>query len=182
MGGALTERERQRSGSDWRVEPIHELDEHVLEAGVVVVGMLPDERDYLSIAVSGLSVLTTSLVHHAKAVVAVVDFREPHQEVAGGLLGLIELAGADEVGSGVGRNGQFVLIGVAGAGDNRRNGGFRLTKRQTMSFGAFEAPSFGLGELLALGRLLLGKATLLVLVATAAGAGIIASGFGHRGQ
>ena len=51
-----------------------------------------------------------------------------------------------------------------------------------MSGGAFGAPSFGLGKLLALSRLLLGKATFLVLVATAAGAGIIASRFGHRGQ
>ena len=59
---------------------------------------------------------------------------------------------------------------------------FHLTKRQTMSGGAFGAPSFSLGKLLALSRFLLGKATLLVLVATAAGAGIIASRFGHRGQ
>ena len=103
MGGALTERERQRSGSDWRVEPIHEFDEHVLEAGVVVVGALPDERDHLPIAVGGLSVLATGLMHHAEAVVAVVDFGEPRLEVAGSLLGLIELAGADELGGGVGR-------------------------------------------------------------------------------
>ncbi len=124
MGGALTERERQRSGSDWRVEPIRELDEHVLEVGVVVVGMLPDERDHLPVAVGGLSVFTTGLVHHAEAVVAVVNLGEPHLEVAGGLLGLVELAGTDEVGSGVGRNGQFVLIGVPGAGENRRDGAY----------------------------------------------------------
>ena len=53
--------------------PVDEFDEHVLEAGVVVVGVLPDERDHLPIAVGGLSVLTTGLVHHAEAVVAVVD-------------------------------------------------------------------------------------------------------------
>ena len=52
-------------------------------------------------------VLTTGLVHHAEAVVAVVDLGEPHLEVAGGLLGLVELAGTDEVGRGVGRNGQL---------------------------------------------------------------------------
>ena len=97
------------AGGAWRVEPVDEFDEHVLEAGVVVVGVLPDERDHLPIAVAGLSVLTTGLVHHAEAVVAVVDLGEPHLEVAGGLLGLVELAGTDEVGSGVGRNGQFVL-------------------------------------------------------------------------
>jgi hypothetical protein len=154
------------SGGGWRVEPVDEFDEHVLEAGVVVVGVLPDERDHLPIAVGGLSVLATGLVHHAEAVVAVVDLGEPHLEVAGGLLGLVELAGADQVGSGVGRNGQFVLFGVPGAGENRRDGGFHLTKRQTMGGGAFDAPSFGVGKLLALSRFLLGKATLLVLGAT----------------
>jgi hypothetical protein len=120
-------------------------------------------------------------LHHAEAVVAVVD-GEPHLKVAGSLLGLIELAGTDEVGSGVGRNGQFVLFGVAGAGEDRRDGSFNVTKRQTMSGGAFGAPSFDLGKLLAFDPFLLGKATLLVLVATAAGARIIASRFGHRGQ
>ena len=79
--------------------------------------MLPDERDHLPIAVGGLSVLATGLMHHAEAVVAVVDLGKPRLEVAGSLLGLIELAGTDEVGSGVGRNGQFVLIGVPGAGE-----------------------------------------------------------------
>ena len=68
------------------------------------------------------------------------------------------------------------------AAENRRDRGFHLMQRQTMSGGAFDAPSFGLGKLPALSRFLLGKATLLVLVATATGAGIIASGFGHRGQ
>ena len=126
------ERKRRgpRSGGAWRVEPADEFDEHVLEAGVVVVGVLPDERDHLPIAVGGLSVLTTGLMHHAEAVVAVVDFGEPRLEVAGSLLGLIELAGADEAGGGVGRNGQFVLIGVLGAGENRRDGGFHVTKRR----------------------------------------------------
>lgn len=111
-----------------------------------------------------------------------MDLGEPRLEVAGSLLGLIELAGTDEVGSGVGRNGQFVLFGVAGAGEDRRDGGFNVTKRQTMSGGAFGAPSFDLGKLLAFDPFLLGKATLLVLVATAAGARIIASRFGHCGQ
>src|SRR5712671_3488886 len=46
--------EWRRSGCGWRVEAIHELDEHVLEAGLVVVGVLPDERDHLAIAVGSL--------------------------------------------------------------------------------------------------------------------------------
>jgi hypothetical protein len=42
VGSTLTERERSgpRSNGGWRVEPIHELGEQVLEAGVVVVGVL----------------------------------------------------------------------------------------------------------------------------------------------
>ena len=174
--------EWRRSGCGWRVEAIHELDEHVLEAGLVVVGVLPDERDHLAIAVGSLTVVATGLIDHAEAIVAVVHVGEPHQEIAGSLLGLVELAGTDEFGGGVGRDGQFVLVSVLGAGEPRRNGGSHLTKVQAMRDGAFDAPRFGLGQLLARDRLLLGKATLLILVAAAAGAGIIASGLGHCGQ
>jgi hypothetical protein len=67
--------------------------------------MLPDELDHLAIAVGSLAVFATGLVHHAEAIIAVVHLGEPHQEIAGGLLGLVELAGTDEVGSGVGRDG-----------------------------------------------------------------------------
>ena len=45
---------------------------------------------------------------------------EQHQEVAGGLLGLVELAGADEAGGGVGRDGQLVVVSVLGPGEPRR--------------------------------------------------------------
>src|ERR1700675_2863206 len=139
--GALTE--WPRSGGGRRVEPIHELDKHVLEAGVVVVGVLPDERDHFPIAVGSLLVLATGLIDHAEAIVAVVHLGEPHQEVAGGLLGLVELAGTHEVGSGVGCDCQFVLVSVLGSGEPRRDGGFHLTKVQAMGGGAFGAPGFG---------------------------------------
>src|ERR1700679_3012721 len=43
-----------RSGSGWRVEAIHELDEHFLEAGLVVVGVVPDECDHLAVTVGSL--------------------------------------------------------------------------------------------------------------------------------
>ena len=89
----------------------------------------------------------------------------------------------NEAGGGVGRDGQLVVVSVLGPGEPRRNGGSHLTELQAMRGGAaFGAPGFGLGKLLAFDRFLLGKATLLVLVAAATGAGIIASGFGHRGQ
>src|SRR5487761_2621359 len=173
-----------RSGCGWRVEAIHELDEYVLEAGLVVVGVLLDERNHLSVAVGGLLLVATGLIDHAEAIVAIVHVGEQQQEITGGLLGLVELAGTDEFGSGIGRDGEFVS--VIGAGEARRDGGFHLTKVQAMRGGgfggAFSAPRFGFGKLLARDRFLLGKAAFLVLVATAARAGIIASGLGHCGQ
>src|ERR1700751_2958685 len=42
-----------RSGFGWRVEAIHELDEHFLEAGLVVVGVVPDECDHLAVTEGG---------------------------------------------------------------------------------------------------------------------------------
>jgi hypothetical protein len=51
-----------------------------------------------------------------------------------------------------------------------------------MRSGVFGALGFDLGKLFAFGCFLLGKTTLFVLVAAAARAWIIASGFGHRGQ
>jgi hypothetical protein len=85
--------------------------------------------------------------------VAIVHFGEQHQEIAGSRLGLVELAGTDEFGSGVGRDGEFVLVSVLGAGEARRDGGFHLTKVQAVRGGgfgsAFNAPRFGLGKLLA---------------------------------
>src|SRR5271163_1280159 len=50
-------------------------------------------------------------------VVAIVHVGEQQQEIAGGLLGLVELAGTDEFGSGVGRDGEFVLVSVLDAGE-----------------------------------------------------------------
>src|SRR6202521_5812725 len=90
-----------RSGCGWRVEAIHELDEYVLEAGLVVVGMLLDERDQLSVAVGRLLLVAAGLIDHAEAIVAIVHVGEQHQEIACGLLGLVELAGTDEFGSGI---------------------------------------------------------------------------------
>src|SRR5260370_39174307 len=94
--------EWRRSGCGWRVEAIHELDEHVLEAGLVVVGGLPDERDHLAIAVGSLTVVATRLIDHAEPIVAVVHVVEPHHEIAGSLLGLLELAGPHAVVDGAG--------------------------------------------------------------------------------
>src|SRR5207244_11253161 len=165
------------SGFGWRVEAMHELDECVLETGPVVVGVLLDERDHVSVAVGRLLLVATGLIDHAEAIVAIVHVGEQHQEIAGGLLGLVELAGTDEFGSGVGRDGEFVLVSVLSAGEARRDGGFHFTKVQAMRGGgfggAFSAPGVGLGMLLARDRFLVGKAAFLILVAAAARAGII---------
>src|ERR1035438_9230876 len=72
-----------RSGCDWWVEAIHELDEHFLEAGLVVVGVLPDECDHLSVTVGSVTVLATGLIDHAEAIVAIVHVGEQQQEIAG---------------------------------------------------------------------------------------------------
>jgi hypothetical protein len=59
-------------------------------------------------------------------------------------------------GPDVGRDGEFVLVSVLGAGEARRDGGFHLTKVQPIRGGgfggAFSAPRFGLGKLLARDR------------------------------
>jgi hypothetical protein len=67
-------------------------------------------------------------MHHAEAIIAVVHFRELDQEIVSGLLGLIELADTNEIGSGVGRDGECVLVSVHGARESRRDGRSHLTK------------------------------------------------------
>src|SRR5271155_4812156 len=69
------------SGCGWRVEAIHELDEHFLEAGLVVVGVVPDECDHLAVTVGSLTVLATGLIDHAEAIVAIVHVGEQQQEI-----------------------------------------------------------------------------------------------------
>jgi hypothetical protein len=61
-----------RSGCGRRVEAIQELDEHFLEAGLVVVGVRPDECDHLPVTVGSLAVLATGLIDHAESIVAIV--------------------------------------------------------------------------------------------------------------
>src|SRR6202158_3403168 len=119
--------------------------------------MLADELDHLAIAVGSLAVFATGLVHHAESIIAVVHLGEQHQGIARGLIGLVALAGTDEVGGGVGRDGQLVIISVLGAEESRRDGGFHLTKVLGMRGGAFSALGISLGKLLAVERFLLAK-------------------------
>jgi hypothetical protein len=71
----------QRSGFGWRVEAIHELDEHFLEAVLVVVGVVPDECDHLAVTVGSLPAVAARLVHHSEAIPAVVHVGEAAEQV-----------------------------------------------------------------------------------------------------
>lgn len=57
-------------------------------------GVPANERDRPAVAVNRLWVLASGLMDHAETIVAVVHLWKPHQKVAGGLLGLVELANA----------------------------------------------------------------------------------------
>jgi hypothetical protein len=81
--------------------------------------------------------------------------------VVGGPLGLIEVLGIGELGS---------------------YRGLHLLNLQAALGGAVPAAHLGLGHAFAAGPLVPGETALLVLVATAAGAGIVASGLGHAGH
>src|SRR5271157_674407 len=162
-----------RSGGGWRVEPVDESGVHILEAGIEAAGVLADEVNHFAIAVSRLPVLAAGLVHHAEAVVAVVLAGESHQEVAGCLLGLVEFACMNQVHHGVGCVREF--IGVVVGGSSQRPGDFLRHAGQVWRGGG---RLDGGGEPFAPGGFILRQAALLVLVATSAGAGIIASGLG----
>ena len=153
--------------------------------GVVVVGMLADEVDHLAIAVGRLSAVAARLVHHSEPIPAVVHVGEADQQVACGRLGLVELGGADELHHGIGGGIELVLIGVFLLGHPEARGDLchQFIDGQAMRRGALMAmrsgavaPRLGVDKAVALGRLVLGEAALLVLVAAAAVAGIIASG------
>src|SRR6185312_8145300 len=89
------------------------------------------------------------------------------EELARGLLGLIEFALVDKIDDGVGVAGEFVLLIIG-------------TVEVALVLGSL--CGVGLGSRLqrrALGLLILCEAAALVFLPATAGAGIIASGFGH---
>jgi hypothetical protein len=175
-----------RSGRDRRIESADELGELPDHAGIVAVGMLADEVDHLAIAVGRLSAVAARLVHHSEAVPAVVHVGEADQQVACGRLGLVELGCGDELHHGIGGGVQLVLIGVFLLGHSEARGdrcrqlidgqAMRRGALMAMRTGGLTALRLGFDKAVALGRLVLGETALLVLVATAAVAGIIASG------
>ena len=145
-----------------------------LELGVVLLRVGANEVDDFAVAVGRLFLTASGLVDHSEAIPAIMHIGEARDEVAGGLLGLVELAGMDEVDGGVGRRGQLVLgIVDAGVGGGEAFGDFGVRW-------AF-APGRRGGRERTRGFLVLGEAAVLVLLAAATRAGIIASGFGHGG-
>ena len=64
--------------------------------------MLPGELDHLAVVGGGELLVAAGFCDHAEAVVPVVDLREADEEVLGGGLRLVQLAGLDEVDDGVG--------------------------------------------------------------------------------
>jgi hypothetical protein len=136
-----------------------------------------------------LTVLATGLIDHAEAIVAIVHVGEQQQEIAGGLLGLVELGSANQVHYGVGGDNKRILVSIFLLGFGEAGGDCcrQLGDLQAICGGALVASQrvarrLGFDKQLARDRFLLGKAAFLVLVAAAARAGIITSGLGHCGQ
>jgi hypothetical protein len=145
---------------------------------IVVVGVGADEVDDLAVAVGGLLIVASRLVDHPEAIPAIMHIGEAFEEVARGALGFVELAGTDEVDGGVGGSVEFVGV----VRNISQHGGSRLAQACEMCGSASVALGVLFGGPLTFVRLVHRQATFLVLLATAARAGIIASGFLHRRQ
>jgi hypothetical protein len=134
--------------------------------GIVVVGVVADDRDGAAVVVGGLAMIAAGFADHAEAVVAVMDIGEAREQLVGGLFGGIEMAGVDHVDHSVGGLGQFVefvvFLDKAGQG--------RLARRRLGRRGGTCGTD---------GGLVTGHAAFLVLLAAVAGAKIIPSDFGH---
>ncbi len=99
-----------------RIELGDELDEGAAERWVVAFGLRSDDLEDLAVAIGGLFFFTARLMHHAEPVPPVVHFGEAFQEIACGGLDLLELAGSDEVGRGVGGSCELLeLVGDRGS-------------------------------------------------------------------
>jgi hypothetical protein len=85
--------------------------------------VLADDVDCLAVVVGGTAVIAAGLADHAEAIIAIVHIGEARQEIVGGVLGGVELAGMDEVDDGVGCRGQLVGDLGFGSGKLARRGG-----------------------------------------------------------
>jgi hypothetical protein len=131
-----------RSGRCRRIESIDQLGEVFDHGGVVVVGMVADEVNHLTIAVGRLSAVAARLVHHSEAVPAIMDVGKAQEQVACSRLGLVELGGANQVHYGIGGGIKRVLVsifllGPGEAGGDRR---FELRDLQAIRRGVLVLP------------------------------------------
>src|SRR5580704_6235972 len=116
-----------RSGRGWGGEAGDELMKDGLELGIVLRRVGANEVDDFAVAVGRLFLIASGLVDHSETIPAIMHIGEARDEVAGGLLGLVELARMDEVDGSVGRRGQLVLgIVDAGVGGGEAFGDFRV--------------------------------------------------------
>jgi hypothetical protein len=67
-------------------------------------GWARDEGDDLAEQSAAFLIVASGLADHPEAVPPIMDIGEAFEEVAGGALGFVELAGTDEVDGGVGRD------------------------------------------------------------------------------
>ncbi len=146
---------------------------------VEVVRGAVDDLQQAPIAGDGLSVFAALLVDMAEELPSVRDIRMSIQDMAGGGLGLFQLAFVDEAKGGVDRLEQVVIVGGGEVGRDRVAG---LAQLQARGCGARLALSLLGGEPLQLGRLVPREAARLVFLAASARAAIVASGLGHRGR
>jgi hypothetical protein len=151
----------KESGCGWRIEFFDPALESPFKVWVVLVGMLTGELDDFAIAISGLFVLTASLVHHAQPIIAVVHFRVAFQQVARGGFRLIELAIVYEVHDGIGVAGELIVV-------------IDLATAKVATFVTVVVLS-GRGQSGTLSELIFSQATALVFLPAATGARIIAS-------
>src|SRR5262249_18137229 len=165
------------------IEPVDQCGKFGFEALVVVVGTLAHNVAHFPIAICGLTVLAAGFGHDAETVPALRLMRVSHEERASSYSGVFQLARVDELDHPVGGIGNpVILIVVPCPRKTLGKGLFEVVDVQVASLGAFLGIGPLVGEYDALLCLILCQATLLVLLTTAAGAGIIASGFGHFGQ
>jgi hypothetical protein len=111
-----------------------------------VIGIRTDELDDFPVTLNGLLPITSRLINHAEPVVAVMHVGEALQEIVCRALGLIELAGLDQIDGGIGGSRQLFLP--------QKKGFFALEEGIEL-FALFSFACGGTGKRVALGRLIL---------------------------
>jgi len=96
-------------GSRW-VELLDQPMEGGFELRLVLIGMSADEVDNLAITVSGLFVIAARFVDHPQPIISIVYFGVADEQIAGGLLSLVDFAGADQIDYAIGCVGELIEL------------------------------------------------------------------------